>query len=88
MTTFLRRKLGGLMKKDDTPPSLTLSRPEGTIVFSKKEVQRYTQLLTMLDGDADEAVGGSEGAMFLRRSGLNNDQLREVWRLASGPRLS
>jgi hypothetical protein len=84
MTTFLRRKLGGFMKKDETPPTLSLSRPEGTIVFSKKEVQRYTQLLTMLDGDSDEAVGGGEGAMFLRRSGLNNDQLREVWRLASG----
>ena len=38
----------------------------------------------MLDNDADEQVGGSEGAMFLRRSGLSNEQLREVWRLASG----
>jgi hypothetical protein len=84
MATFLRRKFAGLMKKDDTPPSLTLTRPEGPITFSKKELQRYTQLLMMLDNDADEQVGGAEGAMFLRRSGLSNEQLREVWRLASG----
>ena len=29
-------------------------------------------------------MGGAEGALFLRRSGLTNEQLREVWRLASG----
>ena len=34
--------------------------------------------------DADDAVGGAEGALFLRRSALGNEQLREVWRLASG----
>lgn len=34
--------------------------------------------------DGDQAVGGAEGALFLRRSGLTNEQLREVWRLASG----
>jgi hypothetical protein len=34
--------------------------------------------------DADDALGGAEGALFLRRSGLTNEQLREVWRLASG----
>lgn len=34
--------------------------------------------------DADDALGGAEGALFLRRSGLSNEQLREVWRLASG----
>lgn len=39
---------------------------------------------TTARSDADEALGGAEGALFLRRSGLNNEQLREVWRLASG----
>jgi len=29
-------------------------------------------------------IGGVEGAGFLRRSGLTNEQLREVWRIASG----
>ena len=34
--------------------------------------------------DNDQQIGGSEGALFLRRSGLTNEQLREVWKLASG----
>jgi hypothetical protein len=34
--------------------------------------------------DDDGAIQGSEGALFLRRSGLGNEQLREIWRLASG----
>jgi hypothetical protein len=84
MATFLRRKFAGMMKKDDTPLSLTIPRPEGAVVFTKKEQQRYTWLLTMLDSDADDQLAGAEGAMFLRRSQLNTDQLREVWRLASG----
>jgi hypothetical protein len=28
MATYLRRALGNMVKKDDTPASLTLSRPE------------------------------------------------------------
>lgn len=84
MATYIRRKLAKLMVKDDTPPSLTISRPEGAVVFTKKEQQRYTWLLQMLDSDSDEQLGGAEGAMFLRRSQLTTDQLREVWRLASG----
>jgi hypothetical protein len=34
--------------------TLTVSRPEGQVVFTKKEVQRYTMLLTMIDTDCDE----------------------------------
>ncbi len=37
-----------------------------------------------LFSDLDEFIGGAEGATFLRRSLLTTDQLREVWRLASG----
>lgn len=84
MATYLRRKLARLTTRDNTPPSLTLTRPEGSIIFTRKEQQRYTQLLQILDSDGDEQLGGAEGAMFLRRSGLSTDQLREVWRLASG----
>jgi PX domain len=84
MATFIRRKITRWTTRDTTPPSLTVTRPEGSIIFTKKEVQRYSQLLTLLDSDADEQLGGAEGAMFLRRSGLTTDQLREVWRLASG----
>jgi hypothetical protein len=49
MATFLRRKLGKLMEKDATPPSLTITRPEGGVVLNKKELQRYTWLFAMLD---------------------------------------
>jgi hypothetical protein len=41
-------------------------------------------LFSILDCDGDELVAGVEGALFLRRSALPTDQLREVWRLASG----
>ena len=37
------------MEKDLTPPSLTISRPEGSVVFSKKELQRYSWLFTLVD---------------------------------------
>ena len=49
MATFLRRKLGKLMEKDVTPPSMTITRPEGGVVLTKKELQRYTWLFAMLD---------------------------------------
>lgn len=38
----------------------------------------------MIDSNSDSIIGGAEGATFLRRSGLTTEQLREVWRLASG----
>ena len=38
----------------------------------------------MIDSNSDGVIGGAEGATFLRRSGLTTEQLREVWRLASG----
>jgi len=84
MATLLRRKLKKIMEKDETPISMTISRPEGSISLTKREVQRYTMLLSMLDTDNDNEVGGAEGASFLRRSGLDTDHLREIWRLASG----
>ena len=65
MATFLRRTIGNLVKRDETPSSLTLSRPEGSITFSKKELKYYSLLLTMLDSDADGAIGG---ACELRRA--------------------
>lgn len=49
MATFLRRKLGKLMEKDVTPPSMTITRPEGGVVLTKKELQRYAWLFAILD---------------------------------------
>jgi hypothetical protein len=84
MATLFRRKLARFVEKDETPVSLSISRPEGMVTLSKREVQRYSMLLSMLDSDGDGEVGGAEGASFLRRSGLDTEHLREIWRLASG----
>ena len=85
MATYFKRSLKKLLAKDDTPPSLTIARAEGgNVTLSRRELQRYTLLHTMLDSDMDGEVGGQEGASFLRRSALDTDSLRDVWRLASG----
>jgi hypothetical protein len=60
MATFLRRKLGKVLEKDTTPAILTVQRPEGGVVFTKPEVQRYTWLFTMVDRCAPgDGSGGS-----------------------------
>lgn len=41
-------------------------------------------VIAVIDSNSDSIIGGAEGATFLRRSGLTTEQLREVWRLASG----
>ena len=47
--TALRRKLNKMMEKDMTPAALTITRPEGGVVLSKKEQQRYSWLFTIID---------------------------------------
>ena len=86
MATFLRRTLGNLVKRDETPATLTLSRPEGSITFSKKELKYYSLLLTMLDSDGDGAIGGAwrRGAAAGRRG---NSSARVVQRHACGMRV-
>ena len=84
MATWIKRKLKKLTEKDETPVSLTISREEGNITVSKRELQRYSLLHAMLDSDLDGEIAGGEGAAFLRRSFLEVDALRDVWRLASG----
>lgn len=84
MATFFKRAVKNLLKKDDTPVSLLVSREGGNVTFSRREVQRYSLLHTMLDADCDGEIGGGEGASFLRRSGLDDASLSTVWRLASG----
>jgi hypothetical protein len=84
MATWLKRKIKKITTKDDTPVSLTISREEGNITVTKRELQRYSLLHAMLDSDVDGEIAGGEGAAFLRRSFLEVDALRDVWRLASG----
>lgn len=84
MATAIRRKFKKLLETEEIPLSLTLHLPEGNVVFTKKEVHRYSLLHTILDSDNDGLIGGAEGAAFLRRSGLDDSALKEIWRLASG----
>ena len=49
MATFLRRKFAKLVTKDETPVTLTVTRPDGTVFFNKKELQRYSLLFSILD---------------------------------------
>ncbi len=81
---MIKRGLKKLMSKDETPDRYSISRESGSVMFSRRELQRYTLLHTMLDSDMDGEIGGMEGASFLRRSGLDDASLSTVWRLASG----
>ena len=73
MATFIRRGLTKLVEsqKAPKPAALTLARPEGSVTLSAREAARYGLLMTMLDSDGDNEIGGMEGASFLRRSGLD-----------------
>ena len=84
MATFFKRKLKKLMATDHTPPSLTIPTPEGGVTLSKAEVSRYGLLHTMLASDMSGEIGGTEGAAFLMRSGLDRAALQTVWKNASG----
>ena len=85
MASLFKRSVRKLLEKDETPSTATISRPEGgNVTFVRKEIQRYTMLHALLDSDEDGEIGGAEGAAFLRRSGLDDAGLREIWRMASG----
>ena len=72
MATFLRRTFAKLSESRRAPQvGATFSRPEGAITLTAREAARYGMLMTMLDTDSDDQIGGAEGASFLRRSGLD-----------------
>ncbi len=50
----------------------------GDAAFDPKIVESYAQLFKAVDNDSDGRIGGQEGALFLRRSRLDDDVLREV----------
>ena len=61
MATFLRRQLQKLGRKDETPTTLTINRPEGgNVTLAKIELQRYSMLHAVLDSDMDGEVGGMQ----------------------------
>mmetsp|Transcript_4405 Transcript_4405/g.9515 ORF Transcript_4405/g.9515 Transcript_4405/m.9515 type:complete len:774 (+) Transcript_4405:225-2546(+) len=58
---------------------------DGKLELSAAEFQLYSQLFTVLDSDGDEEIPGKEGAAFLRRARmLDDDVLRVIYRLACG----
>lgn len=74
------------------PKFVHLTVPEGTLQISLDEQAYFNDLFDVVDNDGDDQIAGAEGALFLSRSGLTRDQLREVWRLSCGgvskPRLN
>ena len=72
-TGSLHKEMGQCTLDDGTTMSLTYA-----------ELDLFTQLFLILDCDRDELIQGKEGSLFLRRSNLPNETLREIWRLASG----
>ena len=80
MATYIRRGLTRLVEsqKAPKPAALTFARPEGTVTLNAREAARYGMLMTMLDSDGDNEIGGMEGASFLRRSGLDVGEARAV----------
>jgi len=42
----------------------------------------YAQLYSLADQDRDGKISGGEGAIFLRKSGLNDQQLHLIWDMA------
>jgi hypothetical protein len=80
MATFIRRSMAKIAERADKKgkgaEALTFSRPEGMVTLSAREASRYGMLMTMLDSDGDNEVGGMEGASFLRRSGLDTGASR------------
>ena len=65
-------KLFGKPKLQQVPTA------DGDAAFDPKVVESYSQLFKAVDHDADGRIGGQEGALFLRRSRLDDDVLREV----------
>jgi hypothetical protein len=92
MATFIRRSMAKIAERADKKgkgaEALTFARPEGMVTLSAREATRYGMLMTMLDSDGDNEVGGMEGASFLRRSGLDTGAWRPDprFRRPSGPR--
>jgi len=64
----------------------TLTFADGRLALSGREFKLFSQLFAALDTGGDGSVSGPQGATFLRRSGLGEEVLRDVWRLASGER--
>ena len=76
---FFKRKLKKLMAKDETPLSLSIPTPAGTVSLGRPELHRYGLLHTMLSSDLSGEIGNTEGASFLLRSGLNREDLHTLW---------
>lgn len=51
----------------------------GTGVSRADETAWYAKLFALADADRDGKIGGAEAANFLRKTGLDNHQLEQVW---------
>jgi hypothetical protein len=77
--TALRRAVGS-----EKRPEKMIETSAGLIRFAEDEEKLYDLAFASIDSDCDGEIGGAEGASFLKRSGLSNDQLKNVSALLRG----
>lgn len=73
MGAALRKAVGG-----EKPVSKMIETSAGQVEVSADEVKLYGLIFDSIDSDANGEIGGGEGATFLRRSGLSDDNLKIV----------
>jgi len=73
MGAALRRAVG-----NEKPADVSIETSAGAVTFTADETKLYSLMFTAIDSDDDSQIGGGEGAVFLRRSGLSDEVLRKV----------
>ena len=79
---FLRKLTGRSNPAPEKKEEFVLNYPRGQISFTQAETKLFNELALVLDVEGTDTISGRHGALFLRRSNLNTDQLRVVWREA------
>ncbi|CAE7828947.1 Snx2, partial [Symbiodinium sp. KB8] len=78
------KKFKSLFKKDPAKKGAEIRCPGGgSLASTQAEIELYDLYFDVVDTDGHGSIG-KEGAIFLNRSNLSKDQLREIWRIASG----
>ncbi|KAK8805346.1 hypothetical protein WA158_002002 [Blastocystis sp. Blastoise] len=59
-----------------------INMKKGDVHVTGVEVSFFNKTFDIVDTDADDKIAGKEGSQFLRRSGLDDDTLADIWKLA------
>lgn len=72
-------RIVALPPNSDNTNHYSLQTKDGTVLFTKLEYKVFGKIFDLVDSDADSIICGKEGSFFLRRSGLDNSKLQEVF---------